>query len=259
MNLEQKLAGKVAIITGSSSGIGKAIALKFAAHGARVAVMASTNIDKAKAVVTEISQAGGEAHAFTCDVSCPDRIHETFTSVLEIFGTLDILVNAAGVFYPTKIGETSETSFDNMINTNLKSVFFATDAVAPILQEKQQGKIINLSSSSAYIGSRDYGLYCAVKAGVTTLTKTFALQLAPHNINVNAIAPGNTSTPINQDVRTLPEFAERRKMIDASTPSKRKFSEPEDMANAALFLACEDSCAMHGSTILLDEGRSAGL
>ena len=259
MNFEKKLKNKVAMITGSSSGIGKAIATKFAEQGAYVAVIASTTLLKAEAVVEEILANGGKAHAFICNVADPESIKTTVTEISQHFGTLDILVNAAGVYYPTKIGETSEVEFDLMSNTNMKSVFFAIDAVAPILQEKQAGKIINLSSVAAYVGSKDYGLYCAVKSAVTTLTKTFALQLAPYNINVNAIAPGNTATPLNEDIRTKPEFADRRAMIDATTPSQRKFSEPEDIANAALFLASEDSRAMHGTTILLDEGRAAGV
>lgn len=259
MEFEKKLKNKVAMITGSSSGIGKAIAIKFARHGAKVAVIASSNLNKAQAVVDEIIANGGQARAFVCDVSDPESIRETVANIITEFGTIDILVNSAGVYYPTILGKTSVKDFDVMINTNLKSVFFTIDAVAPILQQKESGKIINLSSVAAFVGSKNYGLYCAVKAAVSVLTKTFALQLAPFNINVNAIAPGNTATSINEDIRTKPEYAERRAMIEATTPSRRKFSEPEDMANAALFLASEDSRAMHGATMLLDEGRAAGI
>lgn len=259
MEFEKKLKNKVAMITGSSSGIGKAIARKFAQHGAIVTIIASSDINKAQAVVDEIIAEGGMAIAFTCDVSDPQSIRETVNKITGKLGTIDILVNAAGVYYPTIMGETSPQDFDMMVNTNLKSVFFAIDTVGPILQEKEEGKIINLSSVAAFVGSKNYGLYCAVKSAVSILTKTFALQLAPYNINVNAIAPGNTATPINEDIRTKPEFAERRAMIEATTPSRRNFSLPEDMANAALFLASEDSRAMHGTTMLLDEGRAAGL
>jgi len=259
MSNENKLHNQVAFITGSSSGIGKAVAQTFAKQGAKVAVLASSDIQKAQTVVDEITAEGGEAHAFTCDVANPQSLKNTVDQVVEVYGTIDILVNAAGVYYPTKLNETEESQFDRMVNTNFKSVYFAIDAVAPMFKAKESGKIINFSSVAAYVGSKDYGLYCAVKAGVTTLTKTFALQLAPFGINVNAIAPGNTATPINEHIRTAPEFAERRAMIDASTPSKRKFSTPEDMANAVLFLATEDSRAMHGTTILLDEGRAAGM
>ncbi|MBU3004254.1 SDR family NAD(P)-dependent oxidoreductase [Paraglaciecola arctica] len=259
MSHEKKLENKVAFVTGSSSGIGKAVALKFAQQGAKVAVIASSDIEKSQRVVAEITAAGGTAHAFVCDVASPISLSKTVQEVLGVYGTVDILVNAAGVYFPTKIHETSESQFDQMVNTNFKSVFFAIDAIAPILKAKESGKIINFSSVAAVVGSKDYGLYCAVKAGVSALTKTFALQLAPFNINVNAIAPGNTATPINEHIRHNPEFAERRAMIDASTPSRRKFSTPEDMANAVLFLASEDSRAMHGTTVLLDEGRAAGM
>jgi 3-oxoacyl-[acyl-carrier protein] reductase len=102
-------------------------------------------------------------------------------------------------------------------------------------------------------------LYCAVKAGVIALTKSFALQLAPFNVNVNAVAPGNTATPINLHIRTAPAHEERRRMIDSTTPSPRKFSEPEDIAEGVLFLASEKSRAMYGSTLLMDQGRAAGM
>jgi len=259
MDTNKRLEGKFALVTGSSSGIGKAIAQLFATEGATVAVLASSDISKAEAVVEDIRRQGGSAEAFVCNVAKPDAIKAVVDSVVAQFGSLDILVNAAGVYFPTKLGEISESDFDSMLNTNLKSVLFAIEAVAPILQKNEYGKIINLSSVAAFVGSKDYGLYCAVKSAVSILTKTYALQLAPFNINVNAIAPGNTATPLNHDIRTSPEFAARRAMIDASTPSRRKFSEPEDIANAALFLASEDSRAMHGSTMLLDEGRAAGI
>ncbi len=259
MTIGSRLKDKVALITGSSSGIGKSIAEKFASEGAVVAVIASSDIQKAQVVVDGIEAAGGKAKAFTCNVGSPQAVKNTVDEVMASLGAIDILVNGAGVFYPTKLGETTEADFDRMLSTNIKSVFFAIDAVASIMKDKGAGKIINFSSVAAYVGSKDYGLYCASKSAVTTLTKTFALQLAPFGINVNAIAPGNTATPINEDIRTKPEFAERRAMIDAMTPSQRKFSDPEDMANAALFLASEDGRAMHGATMLLDEGRAAGM
>jgi 3-oxoacyl-[acyl-carrier protein] reductase len=256
---EMPLKNKVALITGGSSGIGAATARLLASEGATVAVVASADRSKAQAVVDEISDRGGRAHAFTCNVASIEEIDTLITDVQKTLGGIDILVNCAGVFYPTGLGETSESDFDGMVGINLKGLFFMIDRVAPIMIEKQAGKIINLSSVAAYVGSAQYGLYSAVKAGVVALTKSFALQLAPHNINVNAVAPGNTATPINADIRSAPEFAERRAMIERTTPSQRLFSEPEDIAETVLFLATARSRAMHGSTLLADEGRSAGL
>lgn len=253
------LAEKLALVIGGSSGIGAATARLFAAEGAVVAVVASSDRGKAQLIVDEIALAGGKAMAFVCDVGDPAAISRLVDEVIDKLGDIDILVNSAGLFYPTVIGATSESDFDRMVSINLKGLFFMIDSVAPGMIKRQRGKIINLSSVAAYVGSKDYGLYGALKAGVVSLTKTFALQLAPHNINVNAIAPGNTATPINEAIRNEPEFAERRAMIANTTPSQRLFSEPEDIAYTALFLASEHSRAMHGSTLLADEGRAAGI
>jgi len=253
------LENKVALVTGGSSGIGAATARVFAREGAIVAVVASSDRGKAQLVVNDIESAGGKAMAFVCDVGDTGAIDSLVADVAKNLGNIDILVNSAGLFYPTVIGATSEQDFDRMVTINLKGLFFMVDRVAQGMIERQRGKIINLSSVSAFVGSKDYGLYGALKAGVVSLTKTFALQLAPHNINVNAIAPGNTATPINEAIRKAPEFAERRAMIENTTPSRRLFSEPEDIAQTALFLASEHSRAMHGSTLLADEGRAAGV
>lgn len=253
------LENKVALVVGGSSGIGAATARLFAEEGAVVAVVASSDIGKAQLVVDEIERTGSRAMAFVCNVGDCAAINHLVDEVTEKLGDIDILVNSAGLFYPTVIGATSEEDFDRMVSINLKGLFFMIDRVAPGMIARQQGKIINLSSVAAYVGSKEYGLYGALKAGVVSLTRTFALQLAPHNINVNAIAPGNTATPINAAIRTEPEFAERRAMIANTTPSPRQFSEPEDIAHTALFLASEHSRAMHGSTLLADEGRAAGV
>jgi NAD(P)-dependent dehydrogenase (short-subunit alcohol dehydrogenase family) len=250
---------KVALVTGGSSGIGRATALLLARNGAQVAVVASSDIGKAQAVVEEISSQGGEARAFQADVRAVQNIDTLVREVHTCWGGIDILVNSAGVYYPTLIGETSEEAYDRMADINLKGMFFTMDRVATGMKARQRGKICNVASIAAFVGSGNYGLYCALKAGVVALTKTFALQLAPYGINVNAIAPGNTRSPINEDVRTKPEFAGRRAMIDAQTPSPRKFSDPEDIAAGILFLVSEESRAMNGATLLMDEGRAAGM
>jgi NAD(P)-dependent dehydrogenase (short-subunit alcohol dehydrogenase family) len=253
-----RLNGKVALITGGSSGIGEAIARVFAREGAKVAVVASSNPAKSEAVAESIRSAGGEASAFVADVRSVEAVEGLVTAVLAAHGTIDILVNSAGVFFPTEIGRTSEADCDRMIDTNLKGLYFAINAVAPVMQRNGSGKIINVASVAAFVGSAKYPLYCAAKAAVVALTRALALQLAPSGIHINAIAPGNTATPINEAIRTAPEFAEQRARIDALTPSRRKFSPPEDIAAGALFLASDESRAMHGATLLLDEGRAAG-
>jgi 3-oxoacyl-[acyl-carrier protein] reductase len=253
-----QLQGKVALITGGSSGIGEAIARRFADEGAAIAIVASNSLAKARSVEKAITGGGGTAQSYVADVRSFEALTDLTGKVARDFGGIDILVNSAGVYYPTRLGETTVDDVRRMVDINLVGTYQAIEAVVPHIQARGGGKIINVSSVAAFIGSRDYPLYCATKAAVRMLTRALALQLAPLNININAIAPGNTATPMNEDVRTKTEYAERRKMIDASTPSRRKFSDPKDIAAAAVFIASDQALPMHGSTVLLDEGRAAG-
>jgi 3-oxoacyl-[acyl-carrier protein] reductase len=257
--MNRELAGKTALVVGGSSGIGEASAIKLAEAGARVGVVASRDLGKGQRVVSRIHELGGEAESFVADISEVTAIDRLVQEFLQRFRTIDILVNSAGVFYPTVIGEVSEEDFDRMVDINLKGLFYTIDGAAPTMMQQRAGKIVNIASIAGIVGSKEYGLYCAVKAGVIALTKSFALQLAPFEVNVNAIAPGNTATPINLKIRTSDRYEERRKMIDATTPSPTKFSDPADIAEGVLFLASDRSRAMHGTTLLMDQGRAAGL
>jgi len=253
-----KFENKIALVTGGSSGIGRATCLALAREGAEVAVLASSSLAKANAVVQEIEKEGGKATAYVTDIRKVAASAKLIDQIVADLGDIDILVNCAGVFYPTILGSTSEEAFDRMSEINLKGLYFVTNAIAPQMRKRGRGKIVNVASVAAYTVSRDYGLYAAVKAGIVALTKAFALQLAPYGINVNAVAPGNTETPINEDIRNNPEHQKRRDMIASQTPSQRDFSTPEDIASIIVFLASDDSISMHGTTVLADEGRSAG-
>lgn len=248
----------VVLVTGGSSGIGRATALAFAREGAKLAVVASSDITRAEAVADEIGAEGGTALALVADVTNVSSIGRMVSAVTDEYGYIDVLVNAAGVFYATAVGETSEEAYDQTFDVNVRGLFFTVGAVAPIMKRRRRGKIINLASIAGVHGSKGFSIYSASKAAVIMLTRTLALELAPFDINVNAIAPGNTATPINEDVRTQPEFAERRAKFAATTPSNHVFSEAEEIAGAALFLASPASRPMHGSVLLMDEGRSAG-
>jgi 3-oxoacyl-[acyl-carrier protein] reductase len=254
-----KLKNKVALITGSTSGIGEAIAVLFAAEGAKIAVVGSRDIERAQRVVDRIAKAGGSAKPFASDLREVKQIESLVGAVIDSFGRIDILVNSAGVFYPTPIGETTEADYDSMADINVKGTYFCINAVAPIMKEQGGGKIINLSSVSGIMGMATCSAYCATKSAINIMTKALAVELAPHGIAVNAILPGNTATPMNEDVRTKPEFKPRLDAMTAHTPSPRTYSDPEDMAEAALFLASDSTRAMHGSLMLLDEGISAGM
>jgi NAD(P)-dependent dehydrogenase (short-subunit alcohol dehydrogenase family) len=254
-----RFSDKVAVVTGGSSGIGKAVAQKFAHEGAAVAVIASSDIAKASSVAVEIGEAGGTAAAFVADVRNVASIDEMIHDVVKTFGHIDILVNSAGVYYSTPLGKTSESSYNRMVDINLKGTFFSTNAVASLFKSQGSGKIVNIASASAYTATREFSLYCAVKAGIIMLTRALALELAPHGINVNAIAPGNTATPMNEEIRTKPEFKDLLATMSRATPSKRTYSEPEEMAAIIAFLASEETQAMNGATVLVDQGRTAGL
>jgi 3-oxoacyl-[acyl-carrier protein] reductase len=257
--MTRELEGKTALVVGGSSGIGAASSVKLADAGAAVGVVASREIEKAQQVARKIEKNGGRAQGFAANISRISEIERLVREFLDAFGNLDILVNSAGVFYPTEIGKVAEEEFDRMVEINLKGLFYTIDTVAPLMMEKRRGKIVNIASVAGIVASREYGLYCAVKAGVIALTKSFALQLAPFDVNVNAIAPGNTATPINERIRTEAQYEQRRRMIAATTPSPKKFSAPEDIAEGVLFLASPRSQAMHGTTLVMDQGRSAGL
>ena len=254
-----KLEGKTALVTGGSSGIGEAIARRFAAEGARAAVVGSSDLAKAARVAEQIEADGGRAQGFVADVRDVGSVKALVRDVAAAFGRIDILVNSAGIFEPTPIGETSEAQYDTTMDINVKGTFFAINEVAPVMIAQGGGKIVNLSSVTGVMGFKTFSVYCASKAAINYLTRALALELSPHNIAVNAILPGNTATPMNVKIRTEPEFKEMLDGMSAVTPSTRTYSEADDMASAALFLCSDDGRAAHGSLMLLDEGISCGL
>ncbi len=248
------LKDKVALITGGSSGIGQATAELFALEGATVVVTSGSSLAKAEAVAAAITQAGGVAFPIVMDVRSPPMIAAVVAEVEQRFGRIDILVNSAGIYAPTPVGGTSEDVFDDLVNTNLKGVFFTVQAVAARMKQRRSGRIVNVASAIAYRGTATYSVYSAVKAGVVMLTRGFALALAPFDVAINAIAPGNTETPMNATDRASEDVmaAKRR-----ATPGTRVYSPAEEMARAILFLADGQVKAMHGATVLLDEGIGA--
>jgi 3-oxoacyl-[acyl-carrier protein] reductase len=253
-----QLKNKVALITGGSSGIGAEICALFAAEGAKVAVVASHDKSKAQQVANPIAAAGGTVQAFVCDVRDVQQIEKLVTEVREAFGDIDILVNGAGVFYPTKLGDTPEEHFDDIVDSCLKGAFYMCHAVGPGMAERGGGKIVNFGSAAGIQGRSAYIVYGAAKAGVMQMTRSLACALAPQGINVNCIAPGNTATPMNENVRTEDVYAETREIIKSRALSGRPFSDPKEIAAMALFLVSDAAKPMHGETVVIDEGANIG-
>lgn len=242
------LKGKVALVTGASRGIGRAIALELARHGAKVAVNYAGSEAKAKEVVEEIEQMGVEAFMVQANVASGEAVEQMVKEVLERFGRIDILVNNAGITRDNLLMRMKEDEWDDVINTNLKGVFHCTKAVTRPMMKQRFGRIVNIASIVGVSGNPGQANYVAAKAGVIGFTKTAAKELASRNITVNAIAPGFITTDmtdrLSEDVRT-----EMLKQIPLA-----RFGEPEDIAKVVSFLVSDAANYITGQTIHVDGG-----
>jgi|TARA_B110000263_G_scaffold29142_1_gene22165 NAD(P)-dependent dehydrogenase (short-subunit alcohol dehydrogenase family) len=253
-----QLKDKVVLVTGGSSGIGAEICSLFANEGAKVGVVASKDKDKAQNIVNLIKADGGFAEPYVCNVSDVNEISELVNSLTLNIGPIDILINCAGVFFPTKLGETVEKNYDKIIDTCLKGTFFMCNAVGPGMAERGAGKIVNFGSAAGIQGRSSYIVYGAAKAAVMQMTRSLACELAPNGVNVNCISPGNTATSMNENVRTEDAYANTRDIITKRALSGRPFSDPKEIAAMALFLVSEVARSMHGETVVMDEGANIG-
>lgn len=246
--INMKLDGKVALVTGASRGIGRAIALDLARQGANVAVNYAGSEASANNVVEEIKALGREAFAIQCDVSNSESVTNMVKETIDRFGKLDILVNNAGVTKDNLLMRMKEEEWDDVININLKGVFLCTKAVTRQMMKQRSGRIINISSIVGVSGNPGQANYVAAKSGVIGLTKTSAKELAARGITVNAVAPGFITTDMT-DKLTEDIKNEMLKQIPLST-----FGEPSDIANVVTFLASEESRYITGQTIHVDGG-----
>ena len=245
-----KLKGQVAVVTGASRGIDRAIALELANQGADVVVNYSGNEEKAKSVVEEIVAAGSRAIAVQCDVASADSVAAMLKMTIEEFGKVDILVNNAGITRDNLLMRMKEEEWDQVINTNLKGVFLCTKAVSRPMMKQRKGRIINVASVVGITGNPGQANYVAAKAGVIGFTKTAAKELASRGITVNAVAPGFITTDMTEQ---LPEDV--RGQLLSQIPLGR-LGEPGDIAKVAAFLASEDSSYMTGQTLSVDGGMA---
>lgn len=242
------LKDKVALITGASRGIGRAIALKFAQNGANVIINYSSSQSQAEELKEEIEKIGTKAMIIKCDVSNADEVSQMFSQVEKEFGRLDILVNNAGITKDGLILRMDEEDFDKVIAINLKGAFLCARAAAKMMVKQRSGNIINISSVVGIAGNIGQANYAASKAGIIGLTKSLAKELASRNIRVNAIAPGFIKTDMTE------VLSDKVKEVMLSSIPLGRFGEADEVANVALFLASNLSSYITGQVIVVDGG-----
>lgn len=245
-----RFAGQTAVVTGAGRGMGRAVALALAREGAAVVV---AEVDRASAdqVTREIEAAGGRASAVIADIARVEDVRRLFKETVEAFGDLDILVNNAGIGIPKPLVDYTEQDWDRQLGVNLKGMFFATQEAAKLMIPKRRGKIVNFASTAAFVSSSTpETAYDISKGGVRQLTISVAAELAPHNINVNAVAPGTIMTELT--LRVL-DTEEKMARASAKIPLGR-LGTPEDMVGPVLFLCSSDADYVTGHVLVVDGG-----
>lgn len=246
------LTGKIALVTGASRGIGRAIALELAAAGADVAVNYAGSEQAAAEVVAEIEALGRRACKIKADVGSFEEADHMVSQVIEAFGRIDILVNNAGITRDNLIMRMKEEEFDQVINTNLKGVFNCIKAVTRPMMKQRSGRIINISSVVGALGNPGQANYVAAKAGVIGLTKAAARELASRGITVNAVAPGFIGTDMTE------KLSEEQKAALLPQIPLGRMGQPEEIARTVRFLASGDASYLTGQTLHVDGGMYMG-
>jgi 3-oxoacyl-[acyl-carrier protein] reductase len=240
--------GKTAVVTGASRGIGRAIALKLAKLGANVVVNYRNSIDAVQEVVKEIEALGAKALAVQCDISNYSDVENMMKKCIKEFGSIDIIVNNAGITKDGLLLRMKEEDFDNVIDINLKGAFNCTKHVSAIMLKQRSGRVINISSVTGLTGNAGQVNYSAAKAGIIGMTKSVAREFASRGVTCNAVAPGYIQTDMTD---ILPS-----KVMDSmlNTIPLKRLGNPEDVANVVAFLASEEASYITGQVISVDGG-----
>lgn len=249
------LKGKVAVVTGSSQGIGQAIAIRLAQEGAKVVINYRSHPEGAEETLSKVQAAGGECfmcgYSVKADLGLVDDVRHLIDSGIAHYGKLDILVNNAGIEKHAPFSEVTEADYDAVLDVNLKGVFFATQAMAKHLIDTQRsGKIINISSVHEELPFPNFTAYCASKGGMKMLARNLAVELAPYGITINNVAPGAIETPINTKLLNDPE---KLGALLGNIPLGR-LGQPKDVAGLVAFLASTDADYITGTTLFVDGG-----
>ena len=245
---DNSLSGKVALITGASRGLGKAIAVKLASEGAKVAINYLSNDTEAAAVLNIIKTSGGEAALYKANITDAAAVREITRQIIKQWGKIDILVNNAGITRDTLLPRMSDDSWDEVINTNLRGAYLCTKFAIRSMMDQSWGRIINISSLAGIVGNEGQANYSAAKGGLIAFTKSVAREFGSRNITANAIAPGFITTDMTDK---LPQ--ESKDAILARIPLKR-FGIPDDIAVLAAFLASEQAGYITAQVISVDGG-----
>lgn len=250
-----RLSNKIAIVTGAASGIGLGIANLFVKEGSKVVfsdINKSSGKDAVDAITDSNSDYKNNVLFVECDVSNKDSVKNLVAKTVKTFGSIDILINNAGMVYQKPISQTSDEEWDKTINVNLMGPFLLIREVLPIFEKKGNGKIVNIASIAGIIGYENLSAYCASKGGIIAMTRSLALEFAPKKINVNCICPGAIKTGMTKTIEENEMVLQQTLM---SIPAG-KIGNPIDIANAALYLASEESDYVTGASIVVDGGWS---
>ncbi len=250
------MTGKVAVVTGGGTGIGRAIAQAFGNEGAKVGVVGRRR-EKLDETVRAVRDAGGEAISLVCDVAKAQEARKAVADTEEEFGYVNVLVNNAGVLSVSTIESISEAEWDHVMATNLKGPFLMCRAALPAMRRAGGGSIVNISSILGLVAMKDRAAYCASKGGVTMLTKAMAMDHAYEKIRVNCICPSIVETELVRNLFSANEAGQKAREARLATLPLGRFGKPMDIAELAVFLASDESSWMTGTAIPLDGGLSA--